>query len=69
MRVGTKFKAVHKMQATKFIVEKITEKDLFPYLIRGYQLKENDTWVPCDFTEEVCHRWFWKRKITPINDE
>lgn len=69
MIVGTKFKAVHKMQATKFVVEKITEKDLFPYLIRGYQVKENGTWIPCDFIEEVSWRWFSKRKITPLNDE
>lgn len=57
------------MYATKFVLEKINEKDLFPFLIRGYQIKINDDWEPCDFTEEVSWRWFSKRKVTEVRDE
>lgn len=64
-----RFKAIHKMYATKFVLEKINEKDLFPFLIRGYQIKLDNKWKTCDFTEEVSGRWFIKRKITRITDE
>lgn len=61
-----KFKAVHKMRATKFVIEDIDHSDVFGYRIRAYEVLIGEQWQVCNFTEEVAIKWFWDKKLTKL---
>ena len=52
------------MLATKFVLEKMNDKDRFSFVLRAYEIQRNGTWESCHFIEEVSSRWFNKKAIT-----
>jgi hypothetical protein len=57
------------MQLTRFILEKITEGEAFPFSIKATDVRIDGKWEKTDFDDDVSWKWFYSRKIHALSQQ